>query len=83
MELDNDTIIVHLQEITRLAEQHRQLIKRMEPLAEENEKLKEARNLSEKNIQRAQCDRDLVESNAWGLEYQKEVLIEKQAAVTE
>jgi len=28
----------------------------MEPLAEENEKLKEARNLSEKNIQRAQCE---------------------------
>jgi len=26
----------------------------MEPLAEENEKLKEAKNLSEKNIQRAQ-----------------------------
>jgi len=40
-----------LQEISRVAEQRRQLIKRMEPLAEENEKLKEARNLSEKNIQ--------------------------------
>ena len=33
-----------------VAEQRRQLIKRIEPLAEENEKLKEARNLSEKNI---------------------------------
>jgi hypothetical protein len=40
----------------------------MEPLAEENKKLKEA---SEKNIQRAQCERDLAESNARGLEYQK------------
>ena len=53
MELDNDTVIVHLQEITRVAEQQRQLIKQMEPLAEENEKLKEAMNLSERNIQRA------------------------------
>ena len=67
MELDNDTVIVHLQEITRVAEQRRQLIKRMEPLAEENKKLKEARNLSEKNIQRAQRERDLAESNAWDL----------------
>ena len=50
MELDNDTVIVHLQEITRVAEQCRQLIKRMEPLAEENEKLKEAMNVSERNI---------------------------------
>ena len=40
-----------LQEISRVAEQCRQLIKRMEPLAAENKKLKEARNLSEKNIQ--------------------------------
>ena len=39
-----------LQEISRVAEQRRQLIKQMEPLAEENKKLKEARNLSEKNI---------------------------------
>jgi len=63
-----------LQEISRVAEQRRQLIKRMEPLAAENEKLKEARNLSEKNIQRVQCERDLVESNAWDLKYQKGVL---------
>jgi len=39
-----------LQEISRVAEQRCQLIKRMEPLAAENGKLKEARNLSEKNI---------------------------------
>ena len=43
-----------LQGITWTAEQRRQLIKRMEPLAEENEKLKEAMKLMEKNIQRAQ-----------------------------
>ena len=51
--MNNDTIIVHLQEITQTVEQRRQLIKRMEPLAEENEKLKEAMNVSERNIQRA------------------------------
>jgi len=39
-----------LQEITRTTEQRRQLIKRMEPLMEENEKLKEAVNVSERNI---------------------------------
>ena len=53
LELDINTVIVHLQEITQIAEQRRQLIKRMEPLTEENEKLKEAMNLSERNIQRA------------------------------
>jgi len=42
--------IVHLQGITRTTEQWHQLIKRMEPLAEENKKLREAMNLSEKNI---------------------------------
>lgn len=47
-------VMKQIKEITRVAEQRRQLIKRMEPLAEENKKLKEARNLSEKNIQRAQ-----------------------------
>ena len=83
MELDNDTIIVHLQEITRVAEQRRQLIKRMEPLAEENEKLKEAMNLLERNIQRSQRERDLAESNVRDLEYQKGVLTEKLAAVSE
>jgi len=50
LELDNDTVIAPLQDITRVAEQRRQLIKQMEPLAEENEKLKEAMNLSERNI---------------------------------
>ena len=42
--------LMRLQGITRTAEQRRQLIKRMEPLAEENEKLKEAMKLMEKNI---------------------------------
>ena len=48
----------------------------MEPLAEENEKLKEAMNLMEKNIQRAQRERDLAKSNMWDLEYQKGILSE-------
>ena len=45
------------------------MIKRMEPLAEENKKLKEVMNHSEKNIQRAQRERDLAESNMRDLEY--------------
>ena len=44
---------MHLQGITWIAEQRHQLIKRMEPLTEENEKLKEAMNLMERDIQRA------------------------------
>ena len=44
---------MRLQGITRTAKQRRQLIKRMEPLAEENEKLKETMKHMEKNIQRA------------------------------
>ena len=63
--------IVHLQGITLTAEQRHQLIKRMEPLTEENEKLREAMNLSERNIQRARCERDLAESNARDLKYQR------------
>ena len=59
MELDDVIVFVHLQEITLVAEQRRQMIKRMEPLAEENEKLKEAKNLLEKNIQRAQHEETL------------------------
>ena len=55
--------------MTRTTEQQHQMIKRMEPLAKENEKLKEAVNVSERNIQRAQCERDLAESNVWDLEY--------------
>ena len=35
----------------------------MEPLAEENEKLREAMKLMEKNVQRTQRERDLAESN--------------------
>ena len=54
---------MRLQGITRTAKQWCQLIKRMEPLAEENEKLKEVMKLMEKNIQRAQRERDLTESN--------------------
>ena len=50
------------------------MIKRMEPLAEENQKLKEAINLSERHTQRARRERDLVESNALDLEHQKGVL---------
>ena len=45
------------------------MIKRMEPLAEENKKLKEAMKLMEKNIQRAQHEQDLTKSNTWDLEY--------------
>ena len=55
----------------------------MEPLAKENEKVKEAMNLMEKNIQRAQRERDLAESNAWDLEYQKGILSEQLAAASE
>ena len=55
----------------------------MEPLVEENEKLKEAMNLIEKNIQRAQHERDLAESNAWDLEYKKGILSEQLATMSE
>ena len=48
----------------------------MEPLAEENEKLKEVMKLMVKNIQRAQRERDLAESNVRDLEHQKGVLSE-------
>ena len=37
----------------------------------------------EKNIQRAQCEQDLAESNAWYLEYQTGVLSEQLAAASE
>ena len=55
----------------------------MEPLIEENKKLKEAMILMERNIQRAQRERDLAKSNARDLEYQKGVLTKKLAAVSE
>ena len=55
---------MRLQGITQTTKQRHQLVKRMEPLTEENEKLKEVMNLMEKNIQRAQRERDFAESNA-------------------
>ena len=75
--------MVFLQGITRTVEQRCQQIKRMEPLTKENEKLKEAMKLMEKNIQRAQRERYLAESNARDLEYQKGVLSEQLATVSE
>ena len=81
--MDFDIVIVYLQEITRTVEQRRQLIKRMEPLAEENKKFKEAVNVSERNIQRARREQDLAESNARDLEYQRGVLSEQLAAASE
>ena len=75
--------MVLLHGIARTAEQRRQLIKRIEPLAEENAKLKEAMKLMEKNVQRAQRERDLAESQARDLEYQKGVLFEQLATVSE
>ena len=44
-------------------------MKRMEPLAEENKILWEALSVSEKSIQRAQRERDLMESNSRDLEH--------------
>ena len=58
-----------LQGIVWTAVQRQQLIKRMEPLVEENEKLRETMKLMEKNIQRAQHERDLAKSNTKDLEY--------------
>ena len=55
----------------------------MEPLAEENKKLKEAVKLMEKNIQRAQCKRDLAKSNTKDLEYQKGILSEQWKTISE
>ena len=55
----------------------------MEPLAEENEKLREAMKLMEKNVERAQHERDLAESNTKDLEYQKGILSEQLKTVSE
>ena len=55
----------------------------MEPLAEENKKLREAMKLMERNIQRAQRERDLAKSNMKGLEYQKGTLSEKLKIISE
>ena len=74
---------MRLQAITRTAKQRHQLIKRMDPHTKENEKLKEAMKLMERNIQRAQRERDLAESNTWDLEYQKGVLSEQLATTSE
>ena len=49
----------------------------MEPLTEENKKLREAVKLMEENIKRAQRERDLAESNSKDLEYQKVTLSEQ------
>ena len=69
------------QGIAQTAKQRHQLIKRMEPLAE-NTKLKEAMKLMEKNIQRAQREQDLEEANARDLEYQKGALSEQLTSVS-
>ena len=74
---------MHFQGITRTTEHRHQLIKRMEPLAEENQKLKEAMNLSGRNTQRARRERDLAESNALDLEHQKRILSEQLATTKE
>ena len=75
-----ETVVLYnlgaLQGIARTAVQWQQLIKRMEPLAEENEKLKEVMKLMEKNVQRAQRERDLADSNMRDLVYQKGTLSE-------
>ena len=72
-----------LQGIARTAVQRQHLIKRMDPLTEENKKLKVAVKLMEKNVQKAQRERDLAESNAKDLEYQKGILSEQLATVSE
>jgi len=54
----------------------------MEPLTEENAKLKEAVKLMEKNVQRDQRGWDLAESNAKDLEYQKGILFEQLATMS-
>ena len=74
---------MNFQGITQTAEHRHQLIKRMEPLTEENQKLKEAMNLSERNTQRARRERDLAESNARDLEHKKGVLSEQLATAKE
>ena len=55
----------------------------MEPLTEENQKLKEAMTLLEKNTQRARREQDLAKSNALDLEYQKGVLSKQLATMKE
>ena len=62
-------VLVNFQGLTWTTEHRHHLIKRMEPLAKENRKLKEAMKLLEKNAQRSQRERDLAESNARDMEY--------------
>ena len=71
-----------LQGIAWTAEQWQQMIKRMEPLTKENEKLREAMKLMEKNIQRAQRQRDLAKPNTKDLEYQKGTLFEQLKTIS-
>ena len=75
--------LVALQGIAWTAEQQQHLIKSMEPHAEENEKLREAMKLMEKNVQRTQRERDLTKSNTKDLEYQKGILSEQLKTVSE
>ncbi|XP_066320251.1 uncharacterized protein [Miscanthus floridulus] len=63
-------VMTQIKGIARTADQRHQLIKRMEPLAEENKILREALSLADKSIQRAQRERDLAESNSRDLEHQ-------------
>ena len=58
-------------------------MKRMEPRAEENKKLREALNLLEKSIKRAQHERDLAKSTSWDLEHQNGVLSEQLTTASE
>ena len=55
----------------------------MEPLTEENQKLKETIKLLEKQTQRARHEQDLAESNARDLEHQKGTLSEQLAIAKE
>ena len=85
MALENKVIynLGALKGIARTVVQWQQLIKRMEPLAEENAKLKEAMKMKEKNVQRAQRERDLAESNMRDLEYQKGALSKQLKTISE
>ena len=55
----------------------------MDPLTEENTKLKEAMKMMEKNVQRAQRKRNLAESNVRDLEYQKGTLSGQRTTISE
>ena len=55
----------------------------MEPLAEENERLKETIKLMEGNVQTARRDQDLAEAKARTLENYSKVLAERLSAATE